>query len=77
MTTISASAARHVRLNYHPTTDGVNADVARIKARAAELITECEQLRDAGRGPREAALAITKLQEATYFAVMAITAPKD
>ena len=71
-TTISQSAAELVRMGFNPSK---LERVDRIKALAAALVSECEDIRDdRGPGAREAAVAITQIQGASMFAVAAATA---
>ena len=71
-TTITDTAAKTVRMGFNPSSIE---QVDRIKALAAALVSECENIRDAsGPGAREAAVAITQLQGASMFAVAAATA---
>jgi hypothetical protein len=69
---ISDTAAGHVRLKFNPS----NLDkVARLKTIAAALLTEYEKIRDADNGyaAREGACAITNLQTASMWGVLAAT----
>ncbi len=69
---ISPAAAELVRMGFNLSR---LESVDRIKALAAALISECEVIRDArGKGAREAAIAITEIQTASFFAVAAATA---
>lgn len=69
---ISNTAAELVRMSFNPSKVE---PVDRIKALAAALISECEAIRDGrGKGAREAAIAITEIQTASFFAVAAATA---
>ena len=71
-TSITDSAAALVRMGVNPS--GLES-VGRIKALAAALVSECEAIRNAGgKGAREAAVAITEIQGASFFAVAAATA---
>lgn len=71
-THISNEAAALVRMGFNPSK---LEPVDRIKALAAALISECENIRDArGAGAREAAIAITDMQKTSMMAVAAATA---
>lgn len=70
MSTISNAALALVRGDFNPS---ARPAVDRIKALAAALISECEEMRG-GPGGREAAVAITQVQGACMFAVAAATA---
>ena len=69
---ISESAADAVRRDFNPSG---NFDVADIKRRTAELISIMEIIRDrdGGKAGREAAVAITNLQTASMWCVLAAT----
>ena len=69
---ISESAADAVRQKFNPSS---NTDVAAIKQRTAELISMMEVIRerDGGKAGREAAVAITQLQTASMWCVLAAT----
>lgn len=70
--TISESAADAVRQKFNPSN---SSDVADIKQRTAELISIMEKIRerDGGKAGREAAVAITNLQTASMWCVLAAT----
>lgn len=80
-TSISNSAAELVRMGFKPS--GMER-VDRIEALAAALVSECEAIRNDAisatvgglpvRGAREASIAITEIQTASFFAVAAATA---
>lgn len=71
-TNITNSAAETVRMGFNPSRLEA---VDRIKALAAALVSECETLRGlGGKGAREASIAITEVQTASFFAVAAATA---
>jgi hypothetical protein len=72
MTDISPSAADAIRKDFNPSG---NPDVAAIKQRTGELITIMEGIRerDGGKAGREAAVAITNLQTASMWCVLAAT----
>lgn len=71
-TPINSSAASLVRMGFNPSK---LEPVDRIKALAAALISECENIRDSkGPGAREAAIAITDIQKASMMAVASATA---
>ena len=61
-----------VRKNFNPSG---NQDVAEIKAATAALVTKMESIRDRNNGMagREAAVAITNLQTASMWCVLAAT----
>jgi len=61
-----------VRKNFNPSG---NQDVADIKAMTASLVSKMEQIRDRNNGMagREAAVAITNLQTASMWCVLAAT----
>ena len=61
-----------VRKNFNPSG---NQDVADIKAMTAALVTKMESIRDRNNGMavREAAVAITNLQTASMWCVLAAT----
>lgn len=66
---INVMAANMVRLHFNP--DGI-AQIDRIKALAAALVSECHILqRSGGPGAREASVAITHIQGGTFFAIEA------
>ena len=68
---INSTAAEVVRMGFNPST---LPPVDRIKALAAALVSECENIRDENRdAAREASIAITEIQGATMFAVAAAT----
>jgi len=69
---ISETAKDAIRKDFNPSG---NADVAMIKAMTAELITFMEGIRDrdGGKAGREAAVAITNLQTASMWCVLAAT----
>jgi hypothetical protein len=69
---ISETAKDAVRRDFNPSG---NADVAAIKERTSELITIMEGIRDrdGGKAGREAAVAITNLQTASMWCVLAAT----
>ena len=69
---LSATAADAVRLGFNPSK---SPDVEQIKQRTAELIALMEIIRDRERGlaGREAAVAITSLQTASMWCVLAAT----
>ncbi len=69
---MSDSANDAVRRNFNPSG---NADVAAIKERTADLIALMEVIRDrdGGKAGREAAVAITNLQTASMWCVLAAT----
>ena len=68
----SNTAKDAVRKDFNPSG---NSDVAEIKAITAALITTMEQIRDrnAGLAGREAAVAITNIQTASMWCVLAAT----
>jgi hypothetical protein len=68
----SKTAIDAVRKDFNPSG---NADVAAIKERTADLITMMEIIRDrdGGKAGREAAVAITNLQTASMWCVLAAT----
>lgn len=67
---ISPTAADAVRLNFNPShNDRINM----IKLHTASLITLLEQIRDERPAAREAAVAITNVQTASMWAVLAAT----
>lgn len=68
----SAAAEDAVRKNFNPSG---NPDVAEIKAITAGLITKMEGIRDrdGGKAGREAAVAITNIQTASMWCVLAAT----
>ena len=70
--TISTTAADAVRKDFNPSG---NTDVTAIKLRTAELISIMEVIRDrnGGAAGREAAVAITNLQTASMWCVLAAT----
>ncbi len=69
---ISKTAADAIRHKFNPSDLG---DVARIKDLTGTLITMLEQIRDRNGGVagREAAVAITNVQTASMWAVLAAT----
>lgn len=69
---ISDTAAEAVRLNFNVSG---REDVDRIKTLTAALITELEDIRarDGGKAGREASAAITNVQTASMWAVLAAT----
>jgi hypothetical protein len=69
---ISESAADAVRVKFNPSG---SANVALIKNYTAQLITIMEAIRDrdGGTAGREAAVAITQLQTASMWCVLAAT----
>ena len=69
---MSDTANEAVRRNFNPSG---NSDVAAIKERTSELITIMEGIRDRdnGKAGREAAVAITNLQTASMWCVLAAT----
>lgn len=69
---ISESAADAIRLKFNPSADD---DVGRIKMFTAGLITHLEYIRDrnGGAAGREAAAAITQIQTASMWSVLAAT----
>lgn len=67
---LSESAKEAIRFTFNPSGD---ATVHRIKFLAAALVTEYEKIRDNGPGGREAAVAITNLQTASMWGVLAAT----
>lgn len=68
---LSESAKESIRFTFNPSGD---ATVHRLKFLAAALITEYEKVRDSGNGAgREAAVAITNLQTASMWGVLAAT----
>jgi hypothetical protein len=68
----SPSANEAVRRDFNPSG---SPDVAAIKERTSELITIMETIRDrdGGKAGREAAIAITNLQTASMWCVLAAT----
>lgn len=70
--TISATAADAIRHKFNPSDRG---DVAYIKDLTGTLITFMEGIRerDGGKAGREAAVAITNLQTASMWCVLAAT----
>lgn len=68
----TATAKDAVRKNFNPSG---NQDVADIKAMTASLVSKMEQIRDRDNGMagREAAVAITNLQTASMWCVLAAT----
>lgn len=72
MTEVSATAADAVRKDFNPSN---SSDVAEIKKRTAELVAIMEVIRDRddGLAGREAAVAITNLQTASMWCVLAAT----
>lgn len=67
---LSDTAIDAVRLKFNPS--GLDR-VGKIKMLTAALITECEQIREEGTAGREAAVAITNVQTASMWAVLAAT----
>jgi hypothetical protein len=69
---ISETAADAIRHKFNPSDSG---DVARIKDLTGTLITFLEEIRDrnGGKAGREAAVAITNIQTASMWAVLAAT----
>lgn len=68
---LSETAKEAIRFTFNPSG---NATVHRLKFLAAALITEYEKVRDSGTGAgREAAVAITNLQTASMWGVLAAT----
>lgn len=69
---VSATAADAIRHKFNPSDLG---DVATIKDLTGTLITKMEQIRDrdGGKAGREAAVAITNLQTASMWCVLAAT----
>jgi len=65
---LSESAKEAIRFTFNPSGD---ATVHRIKFLAAALTTEYEEI--ARKAPREAAVAITNLQTASMWGVLAAT----
>jgi len=72
MTQVSDTAADAVRLKFNPSG---NSDVADIKEMTSKLIHRMELIRDrnGGAAGREAAVAITNLQTASMWCVLAAT----
>jgi len=70
---LSATACEAIRFTFNPSGDQ---RVNTIKALTARLITELEAIRDEGRAGREAAVAITNVQTASMWAVLAATKGK-
>jgi hypothetical protein len=70
--TISSTAADAIRHKFNPSDRG---DVAYIKDLTGTLITFLESIRDrdGGKAGREAAVAITNIQTASMWAVLAAT----
>lgn len=70
--TISATAADAIRHKFNPSD---RSDVAAIKDLTGTLITMLEGIRDrdGGKAGREAAVAITNIQTASMWAVLAAT----
>lgn len=68
----SDTAKDAVRKDFNPSG---NSDVAEIKAMTAALITKMEGIRDrdGGKAGREAAVAITNIQTASMWCVLAAT----
>ena len=68
----TATAKDAVRKDFNPSG---NQDVAEIKAATAALVTKMEGIRDRNNGlaGREAAVAITNLQTASMWCVLAAT----
>ena len=68
----TATAKDAVRKDFNPSG---NQDVADIKAITASLVSKMEQIRDRNNGlaGREAAVAITNLQTASMWCVLAAT----
>jgi len=69
---VSDSAADAVRVKFNPSGDPA---VAAIKQRTAELISIMEQVRERNSklAAREASIAITNLQTASMWCVLAVT----
>lgn len=69
---ISATAADAIRLKFNPSD---LSDVAELKALTGAVITKMEGIRDrdGGKAGREAAVAITNLQTASMWCVLAAT----
>lgn len=68
---LSPTARDAIRLSFNPSG---NEKVLRLKTLAAALITEYEGIRDANpAAAREAAVAITNLQTASMWGVLAAT----
>lgn len=69
---VSATAADAIRHKFNPSDRG---DVATIKDLTGTLITFMEHIRDrdGGKAGREAAVAITNLQTASMWCVLAAT----
>lgn len=65
---LSASAIEAVRLSFNPS---AKPEVTRLKTLAAAFITECEALKETA--GREAAVAVTNMQTASMWAVLAAT----
>lgn len=72
MSEASGTAADAVRKNFNPSG---SQEVAEIKAMTAALITKMEGIRDrdGGKAGREAAVAITNIQTASMWCVLAAT----
>lgn len=70
---LSATACEAIRFKFNPSGD---ARVNTIKTLTARLITELEAIRDEGAAGREAAVAITNVQTASMWAVLAATKGK-
>lgn len=73
MSNVSETAKDAVRQNFNPSG---NQDVAEIKAMTAALVAKMEELRDRDGGSkcgREAAVAITNIQTASMWCVLAAT----
>lgn len=68
----TATAKDAVRKDFNPSG---NQDVAEIKAITASLISKMEMIRDrdGGKAGREAAVAITQIQTASMWCVLAAT----
>lgn len=68
---ISKSAAEAVRLSFNPS--GLD-EVGELKLIAAAFITKVEAIKS--KAPRECAVAITNMQQASMWAVFAATTGK-
>ena len=74
---ITNSAADKVRMSFNPSS---NEQVDRIKALAAALISECEDVfnqTNVGETKAQATLAMRHVQTASMWSVLAATGPKD
>ena len=67
---VSPTAKDAVRQDFNPSQDPTVAD---LKRRTAELISLMELIRDRGVAGREASVAITQLQTASMWCVLAAT----